>query len=139
MRSHNFWHNRDASKLKKAGKIFLIVTGILLLAALLGYLIMLLWNLTVAAIFDVPTITYWQAVGLFLLAKMFMGFGGGHRHSKSKHRNKHIRHQSTDTEDVSNLAADTMFKEFWQGEGKQAYEAYREARQQNQASGPEES
>jgi hypothetical protein len=59
--------------------------------ALLGWVTMSLWNWLVPDLFNGPVITFWQALGLFLLSKiLFWGFGGkGHnrRHSPYwKHR-----------------------------------------------------
>ncbi len=83
MDSQEFWNNPDAKKMLKAMKFFFIVIAILVLAVLLGFFVMFLWNATMVPIFGVPEISYWQAVGLFLLAKMFFGFGGS---SSSKGR-----------------------------------------------------
>lgn len=45
-----------------------------------GGIVMLLWNALVPALFGGPTVTYWQAIGLFVLSKiLFHGFGGKHR------------------------------------------------------------
>lgn len=46
---------------------------------LVSYVLMFLWNYTIAAIFDVKHITMWQALGLFLLCKILFGFGKGGR------------------------------------------------------------
>lgn len=35
-----------------------------------GYFVMLLWNCLMPAIFGLPTITYWMAVGLNILTSM---------------------------------------------------------------------
>lgn len=122
MSKSEFWNDPDARRMMKAVKVLLMVIGILLLAVLLGFVVMFLWNVTMAEIFDLPTISYWQAVGLFLLAKMFFGFGGGSNSSKSKsHHGKKWKHG--DTEEVD-FKSDKEFKEFWRGEGKEAYRAY---------------
>ncbi len=42
-----------------------------------GLLTQYLWNWLVPALFSGPVITYWQALGLLLLAKILFGFGGG--------------------------------------------------------------
>lgn len=121
MQSQEFWDHPDARKIVKAGKIAFMVVGIFLLAILLGFFVMFLWNMTVATIFGLPTITYWQAVGLFVLAKLFFGFGGGgSRHSKG---HKHKRHFKKHEKELD-FTSDKEFTEFWQGEGKQAYDAY---------------
>ena len=42
-----------------------------------GVVVMLLWNALMPALFGLPTIGYWQAVGLLILSKLlFGGFGG---------------------------------------------------------------
>jgi len=46
---------------------FMIVTLIL------GLVIMLLWNAIVPGLFDMPEISFWKAVGLFILARIFFG------------------------------------------------------------------
>jgi len=48
-----------------------------------GFVVMGLWNVLMPAIFAVHTISFWQAIGLFLLGKILLGgfgrphFGGG--------------------------------------------------------------
>lgn len=46
-----------------------------------GFLLMYLWNWLMPALFGWHTITFWQALGIFVLSKLlFGGFrGGGHR------------------------------------------------------------
>ena len=45
---------------------------------LFGFLVMMLWNALMPAIFGLKVITYWQTLGLLLLAKIFFGsFHGG--------------------------------------------------------------
>ena len=45
-----------------------------------GWVTMSLWNWLVPVLFAGPVITFWQALGLFLLSKiLFSGFGGGKR------------------------------------------------------------
>ncbi len=47
-------------------------------AVLLGFVIMWLWNRLMVDIFALRAISYWEAVGLFILSKIFFGgFGGG--------------------------------------------------------------
>ena len=121
------------STLPKAYKIPLIVVGVAVVGTAfvggLGYIVMWLWNHTLAVVFDVPTLTFWEALGLFLLAKLFFGFGGGsgggakrERHGRHGHRKigasaeEHVPH------------TDDLFKQYWRDEGKHAYEAYLEQR-----------
>jgi len=48
------------------------------LCVLVGFVVEYLWNWLMPGIFGLRTITYWQAVGLFLLSKILLG--GIHRH-----------------------------------------------------------
>ncbi|MCU7502994.1 MAG: hypothetical protein HF314_07965 [Ignavibacteria bacterium] len=58
----------------------------LVFIAIITLILMLLWNALLPAIFGITSITYWQALGLFLLSRLlFGGFGRGphwfyHRH-----------------------------------------------------------
>lgn len=69
--------------------IFKIVGGIILfslLAFLLGWIIMWLWNWLVPDLFNGPVITYWQAWGLFILSRILFGsWGKGKHHNKGNH------------------------------------------------------
>ena len=47
--------------------------------ALLGYIVMQLWNNILPDVLHTGTITYWQALGIFVLAKIIFGFGHGGR------------------------------------------------------------
>ena len=61
-----------------------VVFGLLLaatLALVFGYFVMLLWNTLMPDILAVRPISYWQGVGLLLLARILVGgfgHGGGH-------------------------------------------------------------
>jgi hypothetical protein len=57
-----------------------------LFAIAFGWLAMWLWNQLVPPIFHGPVLTYWQTVGLLVLARMFVGGWGGHHHH---HHKKH--------------------------------------------------
>jgi len=65
----------------------------LVIAAIFSIIPMLLWNALIPDIFGLTTITYWQALGLVVLARvLFGGFGINHRdfakrHNHSGHRN----------------------------------------------------
>ena len=69
------------SGLPKIYRIPLIVVGVtaigVVAVSVFGYVVMWLWNRVLTGVVDVPAITFWQALGLFLLAKLFFGFGGG--------------------------------------------------------------
>jgi hypothetical protein len=67
--------------------------GVLALGtAVLGYIVMSLWNALIPGLFQGPLLTFWQAVGLLLLSHiMLRGWGrwryaDGWRHDRWKHR-----------------------------------------------------
>ena len=104
----------------------LAVVVIIAAGLLFGWIIMLLWNATIAEIFGVSTISFWQAIGLFFLAKLFFGVGstpGRHKSKDGKFRwaklkDKSVRYQG--------------FRKYWDEEGKDAYERF----QTSQNNGP---
>lgn len=46
--------------------------------ALISFIVMQLWNNLMPAVLHTGTVTYWQAMGLFVLSKLLFGFGRGH-------------------------------------------------------------
>ena len=66
--------------MKKGKRIAKILLFGSLAVLVFGLVIMTLWNWLVPQIFSGPQITFWQALGLFLLSKvLFGGWGGGGR------------------------------------------------------------
>ncbi len=49
-----------------------VFLGLAIIAGL-GVIIMLLWNLLIPAVFGITAINFWQALGLFILARLFFG------------------------------------------------------------------
>ena len=119
--------------------VFGILAMIFIVAPLLGLFIQFLWNATIADIFDVKEIGFWQAVGLFILAKFLFGFGGSSSSGRSKGRkksrekdgdkdgNKHVElHFGLAAEDGSgDSAGDEAFKDYWDKEGKAHWEEWK--------------
>ena len=65
----------------RAGKPLIILAAI----AALGWMVMLLWNAVMPAVFaGIRSIDYWHAVGLLVLSRIlfggFRGHAGWHRH-----------------------------------------------------------
>ena len=77
--------------MKKQVKIVKVIGFALIGTALvlvLGFVVMYLWNAILPDVLGVKTITFWQAMGIFVLAKiLFGGFKGGH-HKKQEWRRK---------------------------------------------------
>jgi len=61
------------------GRFIFFPFAIAAFVALVGFVVMGLWNALMPVIFHLGVITFWQAVGLFVLCKVLFGFGGGHR------------------------------------------------------------
>jgi hypothetical protein len=64
---------------KRAWFIPLIPFAIAGFLALAGFIVMNLWNALIPVIFHLGVITFWQAVGIFILCKILFGFGRGGR------------------------------------------------------------
>ena len=135
------------SKMPKAARIFTFVVGgttlVVFVCALFGFFVQFLWNAVVAEVFGLPTISFWQAVGLFVLAKLFFGMGGS-RSRQSKRKRKRHHHSSSEDEEKSvtlpaeeetEFTADASFKKYWQEEGREAYEAFLSLREKADKAG----
>ena len=61
----------------RVGRVLKIVAFVVIGAAIFGFIIMHLRNWLMPGIFGLHTITYWQGLGLLILAKIL--FGGFHR------------------------------------------------------------
>ncbi|QLG45107.1 hypothetical protein [Costertonia aggregata] len=108
--------------------LFFIILG-LALAFLIGYVVMRLWNWLMPELFGLPSIGYWQAVGMLILAKIFFGFGSGsgpgkNTRSKNKPRYKRCGSLRKDFTDWKH------YDEFWATEGERAYKQYLERKEQ---------
>ncbi|MDR1201429.1 MAG: hypothetical protein LBL58_07365 [Tannerellaceae bacterium] len=59
---------------------FLMPIGFLFVIAGFGAIVMLLWNWLMPTLFGLIAINFWQATGLFVLARILIGnIGPGHR------------------------------------------------------------
>jgi hypothetical protein len=75
--------------------LFLIFGGAFILV--IGYVVMLLWNALIPALFHGPTLTFWQAIGILVLAKILFynhrfsrWYGYGWHPSYYRHLKKHF-------------------------------------------------
>ena len=113
-------------------KVFFGIIFMLLFALLIGYVVMLLWNWLMPMIFGLGTLSFWEAVGLLILAKLFFGgLGSGDfgRRSKKKVKSR-VRQRLADKE----FSCWKHYDEFWKEEGKEAYETYLRKREGGQES-----
>jgi hypothetical protein len=64
-----------------------IVVGLVVAVALglaLGFAVMWLWNWLMPAIFKLPAITFWQAVGLLVLSQLLLKSHISSQHERNK-------------------------------------------------------
>ncbi len=122
-------HKRIVSKVMHIiGMVFVGLIFTALFALIFGFVVMWLWNWLMPAIFGLGAITFWQAFGILVLAKLFFGaFGMRPPH----HRRKYNRFQEHKREffngewDFSCSPRNWRHhKKFWDEEGKAAYEQY---------------
>src|SRR5205823_15111300 len=64
--------------MRRAARIAFIVPAAIAGVALFSWFVMLLWNHALAPATGWHEVTYWQALGRLVLAKILSGFGGGH-------------------------------------------------------------
>lgn len=128
----------------KVARIFMMVVGgflmMIIFALIFGFILKFLWNATVVELFALPAISYWQAIGLFILAKFFFGFGHGWGSQHQNHKKQQEQWQQwcgRKPEHEPGAADDETLQKYWEEEGKEAYEAYLNARNKGQQDGPD--
>ena len=84
---HDMWPGAHPAVrgLRIAGLVVLGVIGAALFALVFGWLVMILWNWLMPAIFHLGEIGYWQAFGIVILAKLIFGGIGGARYGGRGH------------------------------------------------------
>lgn len=119
--SNYFKHKmRGKSPGEIAGMILFGIIAITGLAILFGFIIMWLWNWLMPMIFGLTTLTFWEAVGIFILFKILLGGCGGFGDSGKKSSKSHKKDKKCETE----FSKWKYYDDFWKEEGNQAYEAY---------------
>ena len=104
------------------------IAGAFLLGLLFGNLIMWLWNWLMPKFFGLRMITFWEGLGLFLLARILFGFGsaGGSGDDGGKHRKHKKRHYHGDTSERRDWKDWEYYDDWWEEDGKTAFHAYAE-------------
>jgi hypothetical protein len=95
---------------------------------------MLLWNWLMPTLFGLTTITFWQAAGIVLLARLiFGGFKHGPNHSNPKTPRKKFFDHLKDQRNKDTKCRDWRhFDDFWWDEGERAYNDYMERRKEQE-------
>ena len=106
-----------------AGMVVFGIIAAAIFALVFGYFVMLLWNWLMPLLFGLTVITYWQAFGIVILAKLIFGAVGrggkphGHGHWK--------KWGHSDGWDVKNGPVRWKYHcDFWRDEGKEAFDIY---------------
>jgi hypothetical protein len=125
--AHSHWSaepNRFLRFLRIVGMVFLGLAFAVAFALIFGLVVKLLWNWLMPALFGLSEISYWQAFGIVILAKiLFSGFGHrvGNRHEPF--RSKFSKHWPFSMERIEGKDW-KYYSDFWRDEGKAAFEAY---------------
>jgi hypothetical protein len=126
---------RGRKALRIAGMALVGVVVAVLFAFLFGLVVKALWNWLMPGLFGLKAITYWQAFGIVLLAKILFG-GAGRSRGGSEYRAERRASRRfwkwTCGEDVPDVAGTPPgngkrwrhFRQYWQEEGRAAFEAY---------------
>ena len=112
------------------GFVILGILGAALFAFVLGYFVMYLWNWLMPDIFGLKTITFWQAAGVIILARMVFG---GFKHPASHHNSKRLPRMKEHFKNPPFNGNWKYYDEFWKNEGEKRFREYiasREGRQE---------
>jgi len=115
------------------GRFVFIPLAVAAFLSLISFVVTELWNNLLPNIMHVTTITFWQAMGIFILAKILFGFGkGGHRDSRWKRHMMQERFKNMTPEEREKFKAKweqrcggrwedkrSFFKEQWANAGEQ--------------------
>ncbi|HOP29934.1 MAG TPA: hypothetical protein PKZ64_10225 [Spirochaetota bacterium] len=112
-----------------AGFVILGICAAVFFAALFAVAVKLLWNWLMPVIFGLGTITFVQAFGLILLARILIG--GWHRgHDNERHKSKRHDHLHKFFErEFSGIPEDIRmnkkgFTEYWEAGGREQFREY---------------
>lgn len=119
-----------------AFKVFFGFIAIVVFAFLIGYGVMLLWNWLIPDIFGGTIITYWQAVGLLILAKVLFGGFGGNNSRRGNHQSRNHWRRKMRQNCRHDVQTWKHYGKFWEEEGKNAYKAYVERKNEGHHQSP---
>ncbi len=91
-------------------KILFFILMAILFVAVLGSVVMFLWNALLPELVGAKPINFWQAVGLFVLSRILFG---GFRMGSRRHRWKEKRRRWKEKMAGMNEAEKAEFKEKW--------------------------
>lgn len=136
---HNNIYSAYRTSSRRGSKIFRVIgwtaVGLCvaaLFALVFGFIVKWLWNWLMPALFGLGVITYWQAFGIVLLAKLlFGGFGGHHKSDRDRfgsriHDKRHnfFGDDGEDWNPEEEWKYNRHYRKFWREEGKMAFDNY---------------
>ena len=140
--SNTLFNEKDHRTSRRGLRIILMFLGGLILAGffalIFGWLVELLWNWLMPNLFNLKGITYWQAVGIMLLAKLI--FGGLGRHPRPGRGYQKFPYpwrprcgargewdwQDKNWKPGGSYRYWRYYDDYWKEEGKKAFEDYLE-------------
>ena len=129
--------HRHFSKWHWSGWILLGIIACAVFLGVAGYIIMSLWNWLMPPLFKLSVLTFWQAVGIAILARLI--FGNSHRgwshwrrkrwaHMNSPYYHRQFAHSHWNMHHRSGCECDTpkwqYYDKFWSEEGEKAFEEF---------------
>lgn len=109
--------------------IMWVIVGIFIACAfalLFALAVQYLWNWLMPEIFGLATITFWQAFGITVLAKLLFGGFGHHGHKGDEHHRKfHSKFKEGNGYHVPHEKV-KEYEKFWESEGRQAFDDFLE-------------
>jgi hypothetical protein len=103
-----------------------------LFALVFGVVVQWLWNMLMPSVFGLSEITFWQAFGMVILAKLLFGGFSPRRYDRS-HKNYRLHHDwhfpwkrfRDQRQDLKGSYRNwKYYQRFWHEEGEAAFEAY---------------
>jgi len=119
-----FPSNRGFKVLRIAGWVILGLAFAVVFALVFGLLVKALWNWLMPALFGLGTITYWQAFGIVILAKLLFGGFGPHGRNHREPFHRKFQDRWSDFKGSHEEKDWKYYRDFWRDEGKEAFEAY---------------
>lgn len=97
------------------------ITLAVVFAFLFGFIVQYIWNSVMVAVFGLGAISFWQAFGLIILAKIFFGgHGPGHSHKRPQFVENKINHVKGHMSPEQH----SDYKRFWEEEGREAFDDF---------------
>jgi hypothetical protein len=113
--------HRGPIVLKYIGFGIMGAIGITVFSFLFGYFVMLLWNWLMPMLFKLPLITFWQAVGIIILARLLFGSWKHSAHPKTPHEHYSRARCGSNRKDWNKWK---FYGQYWKEEGENQFNEY---------------